>query len=74
MAVVNGIGLNKDRMIILFCKDYSDYSERMKEIRNLPHVNSGEVDSFIVDLNDNHNFRNLSMAHVASAFESFEQT
>jgi len=74
MVVVNGIGLNKGRMIILFCKDYSDYYEQLKEIKNLPHVDSGEVDSFIVDLNDYRNFRNLSMTEVARALEASGKT
>jgi DNA-binding Lrp family transcriptional regulator len=65
MMVVNGIGLNKGRMIILFCKDYSDYFQQLKEIRNLPHIDAGEVESFLVDLNDYRNFRNLSMKEVA---------
>ena len=74
MVVVNGIGLNKGRMIILFCKDYSDYHEQMKTIKNLPHINSGEVDSFLVDLNDYRNFRNLSMKEVARALEDSGKT
>lgn len=74
MVVVNGIGLNKGRMIILFCKDYSDYYEHMKEIKSLPHVDSGDVESFIVDLNDYRNFRNLSMREVARALEPLGKT
>ena len=70
MVVVNGIGLNKGRMIILFCKDYSDYYEQLLEIKNLPHIDSGDVDSFIVDLNDYRNFRNLSMIQVAKVLEA----
>ncbi|HVP16757.1 MAG TPA: Lrp/AsnC family transcriptional regulator [candidate division Zixibacteria bacterium] len=74
IVVVNGIGLNKGRMIILFCKDYSDYYEQLTEIKNLPHIDSGDVDSFIIDLNDYRNFRNLSMIEVARAIEASGKT
>ena len=74
MTVVNGIGLNKGRMITLFCKNYSDYYEQLKKIKSLPHIDSGEVDSFIIDLNDYRNFRNLSMIEVARALEASGKT
>ena len=74
IVVVNGIGLNKGRMIILFCKDYSEYYEQLKEIKNLPHIDSGDVDSFIIDLNDYRNFRNLSMIEAARAIEELGKT
>lgn len=74
IVVVNGIGLNKGRMIILFCKDYSDYYKQLNEIKNLPHIDSGDVDSFIIDLNDYRNFRNLSMIEVARTIEALGKT
>jgi DNA-binding Lrp family transcriptional regulator len=68
MMVVNGIGLNKGRMIIIFYKDFSSYAEDLKVIKNLPHSDPGEIESFLIDLNDERNFRTLSMKEVARHF------
>jgi hypothetical protein len=71
LVVVNGIGLEKGRMIINLFKDYSSYVEALKIIKNLPNVDAGEVESFLVDLNDKLNFRILSMTELATHFEAF---
>jgi len=71
MIVVNGIGLNKGRMIVIFFKDYSSYLDNLRLIKNLPFVDAGVVDSFLVDLNDYRNFRILSMEQVARDIEAF---
>jgi DNA-binding Lrp family transcriptional regulator len=68
MMVVSGMGLNKGRMLIIFYRDYSSYSEDLKVIRNLPHSDPGEIESFLVDLNDERNFRTLSLKEVARHF------
>ena len=74
MMVVNGIGLNKGRMIIIYFKDYSSYSRTLKLIKNLPNIDPGEIESFLVDLNDYRNFRTFSMKEVARHLEASEKT
>jgi DNA-binding Lrp family transcriptional regulator len=65
LIVVNGIGLEKGRMIINLFKDYSSYLEGLKILKNLPNVDADKVESFLVDLNDFRNFRILSMMQLA---------
>ena len=65
LIVVNGIGLEKGRMIINLFEDYSSYLEGLKTIKNLPNVDADKVESFLVDLNDFRNFRTLSMMQLA---------
>ena len=71
ITVVNGIGLNKGRMIIVFYRDYSSYAENLKLIKNLPHADPGEIESFLVNLNDERNFRTLSMKEVAHHLKAY---
>lgn len=65
LIVVNGIGLGKGRMLINLYKNYTSYKEGMEVIRSLPHVDADQLDSFLVDLNDERNFRILSLSQVA---------
>jgi len=65
LMVVNGIGLQKGRVAINLYQDYSSYLEGMNIIRNLPHVDAAEIESFLIDLNDEDNFRMLTMAAAA---------
>lgn len=71
LVVVNGIGLDKGRMLINLYRDYSGYAEGMNVIKSLPHVDAGEIESFLVDLNDERNFRILSMTEIARHFQAF---
>jgi DNA-binding Lrp family transcriptional regulator len=45
-----GMGCNADYVAIAFHKDYSEYSEFMKDIRGFPNVNIDETRSFLIDL------------------------
>jgi DNA-binding Lrp family transcriptional regulator len=71
LIVVNGIGLGKGRMLINLYKDYSSYTEGMNIIKNLPHVEADKIESFLVNLNDERNFRILSMAETARHVQVF---
>jgi len=74
LIVVNGIGLEKGRMIINLFKDYSSYLVALGIIKNLPNVEADKVESFLVDLNDSINFRTLSMTQLARHLEAFGKT
>jgi DNA-binding Lrp family transcriptional regulator len=74
LMAVNGIGLGKGRMFITFYKDYSSYAEAMQTTKSLPHVNAENVESFLVDLNDESNYRLLTLQQIASHFQSSGKT
>ena len=74
LIVVNGIGLEKGRMLINLYKDYAGYAEGMNVIKHLPHVDADKAESFLVDLNDERNFRILSLREVARHIEAFGKT
>jgi DNA-binding Lrp family transcriptional regulator len=71
LTVVDGMGLEKGRMLILLYKDYGSYTKGMEVIKNLTHVEPGGLESFLVDLNDENLFRILSMKQVARHFQTF---
>jgi len=74
MTVADGIGLGKGRVLTFLYKDYTSYCKGLERIRRLPHVEADDLESFVVDLNDENNFRVLSLREVARQFETSERT
>ena len=76
LMAVNGIGEKKNRVFITFYKDYSAYAEAMKLTRQLPFADVDTLDSFLVSLSDETNYRVLSMSAIAQHLlkESKERT
>jgi hypothetical protein len=68
---VNGIGLEKGRMLINLYKDYSSYLEGLQVIRSLPHVEADKLESFLVSLNDERNYRILTLRETARHLQTF---
>jgi DNA-binding Lrp family transcriptional regulator len=64
--VVNGTGLNKDTLFVALYENYAAYSTAMSLTRQVPFMEMNEIDSFLVDLNDQSNYRLLSMAAIAN--------
>ena len=60
-----GMGCNADYVAIAFHRDYSEYSEFMKDIRGFPNVNIDETRSFLIDLLNKNQFQPLSFHHLA---------
>jgi DNA-binding Lrp family transcriptional regulator len=73
LTVADGIGLGKGRVVIILFKDYSSYMERLGLIRNLPNIEAENMEGFLIDLNDERNFRILSMAQVAHHIEAYRK-
>ena len=71
LIVMNGMGLKKGRVAINLYRDYAGYLEGLNFIRNLPNINADDVESFLIDLNDEDNFRMLSMAAAARHVQAF---
>jgi DNA-binding Lrp family transcriptional regulator len=66
LLAVNGLGQDKNRLFITFCENYSDYTDVMRIAKQMPLVNIGSIESFLVDLNDETNYRVLSMSAIAN--------
>jgi DNA-binding Lrp family transcriptional regulator len=71
LIVVNGDGLKKGRVAINLYRNYASYIEGLNTIRNLPNIDADDIESFLIDLNDEDNFRTLSMAAVARHVQAF---
>jgi hypothetical protein len=52
-------------------KDYSSYVEKLDIIKNLPNIEAENMEGFLVDLQDERNFRILSMRQLAYHIEAF---
>jgi DNA-binding Lrp family transcriptional regulator len=65
LMAVSGINRNKNRLFITFYEDYSAYVEALRLTRQLPFINVDSIESFLVDLHDETNYRLLSMSAIA---------
>ncbi len=70
LLAVNGIGLGKSRMFITLYENYGRFAQAMQLTKSLPHVDAQGVESFLVDLNDESNYRLLSLQQVANHIQS----
>ena len=72
LMAVYGMGCGKEVMFITLYRNYARYAEAIRLARSLPHVDAKEIDSFLVDLNDESNYRLLTMKQVARNIQAFE--
>ena len=70
LMAVNGLSQKKNRVFISFYKDYADYMDTMKTAKQMPYVNANNVESFLVDLNDETNYRLLSVSAIARSLRA----
>ena len=60
-----GIGGRYDRVIVSFHKSYSDCSNLIGILKEYPFVDTSATLSFIVDLNDNTQYRYFTLSTLA---------
>jgi len=65
VLIERGIGLNHDAFMGSFHRDYSSYAQLMREIKKSPYVDSGKLESFIVNLDDEIQYRTLTFSTLA---------
>jgi len=73
LIAVNGLGLGKGRMFITLYKSYARYADAMQITKQLPNVEADMVESFLVDLNDESNYRLLTLQQVARNIQASEK-
>jgi len=71
LMAVNGIGFGKSRLFITLYRSYARYSEGMELTQSLPNINAEGIESFLVDLNDERNYRLLTLGQVARNIQAF---
>jgi DNA-binding Lrp family transcriptional regulator len=71
LIAVNGIGLGKGTMFITLYRNYARYAEAMRLTKSLPGVGAEGLESFLVDLNDEGNYRLLTLEHAARNIQAF---
>ena len=70
LLAVNCLGDSKNRLFITFYENYGDYVEALKITRQIPLVNVESIQSLLVDLNDENNYRVLSMSPIAKHLQA----
>jgi len=66
ILALNGMGTDADRVIVTYHKDYSGYTDFVKNTKTHPSVVVDEIKSFLVDLNDKTDFVSLTFSLVAN--------
>ncbi|MDH7563507.1 MAG: winged helix-turn-helix transcriptional regulator [Candidatus Bathyarchaeota archaeon] len=61
-----GLGMGYDGVIITFYKDYSNFTEHMEKLKEFPFFESAEIQSFLIDLNDEVHYLPLGFRHCGS--------
>lgn len=65
LMAVNGSDHDKNILFITFYQDYSAYANAMRLTKELPFANVDSLESFLVNLRDETNYRLLSMSAIA---------
>ena len=65
MLLERGIGLGYQAVMINLYRDYASYAEHRNIIRQFPFITPSEVESFLIDLNDEVHYRYLTFSCIA---------
>jgi DNA-binding Lrp family transcriptional regulator len=65
VLIERGMGLDFDSFIASFHKDYASYTRLMREVKISPHFDTSKLKSFLVDLDDNVHYRNLTFSTLS---------
>lgn len=60
-----GLGLRYDGVIMAFYKDYSDYSEHKKALKEYSFLELGDIEGFLISMDDIVHYRPLTFAGLA---------
>ncbi len=75
LMAVNGAGLGKDKAFIAFYENYSAYLNAMTLAKQIPEMESSNIESFLIDLNDETHYKLLTLSAIAKhLLVSKEQT
>ena len=65
IMILSGIGAKKNRIFIDLYQNYTAYTQVLEKVRQFPFADVDSVDTFMVSLRDEENYRILSMSAVA---------
>jgi DNA-binding Lrp family transcriptional regulator len=65
ILAMNGIGCDAERVVVALHKDYSEFTEFLRFVKQFPEVKVDELKSFIIDLSDKTHFRSLTFSVLA---------
>jgi DNA-binding Lrp family transcriptional regulator len=60
-----GRGMEYDGVIVSFHRNYSEYADFKRWIKQMPFIDASRLDSFLIDLNDKVHYRYLTFSYLA---------
>ena len=73
VLIERGIGLNYNAFMASFHKDYSSYTDLTREVKASPYMDTSNVESFIVNLDDKVHYRYLTFATLAKHLQEMNK-
>jgi DNA-binding Lrp family transcriptional regulator len=71
LSAVYGMGLGKDVLFATFYEDYSAYTKTMELVKKIPFTDLDNIETFLVNISDQNNYRLLSMSKIADHLIAF---
>lgn len=65
IMIERGIGLGYDGILLSYHKDYAAYQKYMDELKELSYLDLSKIDSLLINLKDEIQYRSLTFATVA---------
>lgn len=71
LLVMDGIGLGKELVAISFHRDYGDYADYIRAVRESPnfrkaYVNTKDIEGFLIDLNYKDHYQPITFSRLAA--------
>ena len=73
IVIERGIGIKYDSFMGSFHKNYTSYTKFITEIKESPYLDKNEILSFIVDLDDETQYRNLTFTTIAKHIQETQE-
>lgn len=68
-----GLGMGYDGVIMAFYKDYSDYSEHKKALKEYSFLELGDIEGFLINMDDAVRYRPLTFSGLAKQLLATEK-
>ena len=78
LLVMDGIGLGKELVVISFHRDYGDYDNYMRSVREAAslrmkaYVNTKDIEGFLIDLNYKDHYQPMTFSRLATHLQTKE--
>jgi DNA-binding Lrp family transcriptional regulator len=74
LTVERGFGLGYDAVFVSLHRNYSEYSQRLNHVKEMGFMNMGSIETFMINLKDEVNYRPLTLKALANKISKTKET